>query len=109
MPHRDPQNYSFFDWILLVAVSIWAAVSSFIKRDLSKVSIKKALYFALQDFTISGGVATLTIMALQSYGIQQGLSYAIGGYAGHKATRFMYLIEIYLEKKVGIDTKEKNG
>ena len=113
MPYKEPNNYTFFDWITLTVVAVWASMSAFLQRDLTKYPLSKKLYFATQDFIISSGTTYLIAIGLMSYGISQGISIAIGGFLGHKATRFTYLFELILSEKVGAKKtfdiiKEKN-
>ena len=113
MPYKEPNNYTLFDWITLTVVAVWASLSAFLQRDLTKYNIKKKIYFAMQDFIISSGTTYLIAIGLMAYGVSQGVSIALGGFIGHKATRFTYLFELILSEKVGakktFDTiKEKN-
>ena len=99
--HKDPENFKYFDWLVLTIVAIWSSLSAFIQRDLTKANIKRKVYYALQDFIISSGTTYLVSIGLMSYGISEGVSIAIGGFAGHKATRFTYLFELILTEKAG--------
>ena len=101
MPHKEPDNYTMFDWIILSVVAFWASMSAFLQRDLTKYNFKKKVYFALQDFIISSGTTYLVAIGLISYGFSQGISIALGGFIGHKATRYAYLFELILTEKLG--------
>ena len=101
MPHREPNTYTYFDWAILTVVAMWSSLSAFLQRDLTKYPLSKKLYFAMQDFIISSGTTYLIAIGLMAYGISQGVSIAIGGFLGHKATRFTYLFELILSEKVG--------
>ena len=108
MPHKEPNNYTYFDWIILSVAAMWASLSTFLQRDLTAYSLKKKVYYAIQDFVISSGTTYLVAIGLMSYGLSQGVSIALGGFAGHKATRFMYLLELYVIKTLKLpDVKDK--
>jgi len=113
VPHKEPNNYTNFDWVILTVVAVWASMSAFLQRDLKKYPLSKKLYFATQDFIVSSGTTYLIAIGLMSYGVSQGISIALGGFLGHKATHFTYLFELILSEKVGAKKtfdiiKEKN-
>ena len=101
MPHKEPNNYTYFDWVSITIVAIWASLSAYLQRDLTKYSLKRKIYFAVQDFIISSGTTYLVAIGLMSYGISQGVSIALGGFIGHKATSTAQLFELILAEKVG--------
>jgi len=101
MPYKEPDKYEFFDWLILSIVALWASLSAFLQRDLTKANIKRKMYYIFQDFIVSSGTTYLVAIALMAYGISEGVSIAIGGFAGHKITRFTYLFELILTEKAG--------
>ena len=101
MPHKEPDNYTYFDWLILSVVAVWSALSAFLQRDLTQYNLKKKIYYAIQDFIVSSGTTYLVAMGLISYGFSQGVSIALGGFIGHKATRYAYLFELILTEKLG--------
>ena len=101
MPYKEPDKYEFFDWLILSIVALWASLSAFLQRNLTQANIKRKVYYALQDFIISSGTTYLVAIGLMSYGMSEGISIAVGGFAGHKVTRFTYLFELILTEKTG--------
>ncbi len=107
MPHKDPQNYTMFDWFLVTLVALWASLTAFFAREAKPQAIGKRLYFLAQDIVVSGGTTYLVYMASTSYGIKDGIALFLAGFAGHKATRVSYLLELAVIQKAGIKEKGK--
>jgi len=62
----------------------------------------------MQDLIVSGGTTYLVFMASTSYGIKDGVALFLAGFAGHKATRVSYLLELAVIQRAGIKEKDKD-
>ena len=109
MPHKDPQNYTLIDWILVSAVALWASLSAYIGREVRPKQLRAKAYFLVHDMVISGGTTYLVYMAAVSYGVNDGIALFVAGFSGTRATQFSYMLELVVRKRLGLEEKKKGG
>jgi len=106
MPHKNNlHDLSSLSVIIVLFFGLWGAYLNYIRRVLTNKNLtktQKILYF-FTDFASSTGFAVLTYIALQGWGINELLSVAAAGFVAHQGTRAVYLGEIMLAEKLGLE------
>jgi len=107
VPHKDPHNYTLFDWAIVSAVALWAALSAYLRREFRPQTLRAKAYFLTHDLVVSGGTTYLVYMASVSYGMNDGVALFLAGFAGTRASRFSYMLEAIVWKRLGIEEEKK--
>lgn len=97
---KSPEQWSQFTWLLLATVSIFSGIVSW-STNISISRPFSRLFNALIDIITSGFVCSLVFMLLDAYDNPVGVSAAIGGICGHMSTRFLFIVENAIIRKVG--------
>ena len=100
MPSNDPANWTLGTWLLALIMPVGGGVINwYAKVKTGHTRAFNLLELAGEVFT-SGFVGLWVFMFLASYDQPAGLCAAASGVAGHMATRLLFMIERFAEKKL---------
>jgi len=106
MPHKNNlHDLSILSTIVVIFFGVWGAFLNYIRRTETQKNLtktQKTVYF-FTDFASSTGFAVLTYIALQGWGVNELISVAAAGFVAHQGTRAVYLGEIMLAEKLGLE------
>jgi hypothetical protein len=100
MPEKDPTNWAAATWMLAVGMSFAGGMINWYSR------VKAGHARAFNSIELIGELFTSAVvglgafMALQGMGQPEGVCAASAGVAGHMATRLLFAIEQYAEKRM---------
>ncbi len=88
-------------WGLVMILSIWGGMISYIRRA-RLGSAKFNIVELIGEISTSAFVGVITFNLCQFAGFGMALSAALVGIAGHMGSRGLYILQIILQKRVGI-------
>ena len=103
--HNTLKDLSYLSTFVVALFGIWGAFLNYVRRsETQKQTTKKQkiIYF-LTDFASSTGLAMLTFIGLQGYGVNELLSVALSGFVAHQGTRVIYVAQIIIVEKLGLN------
>lgn len=100
MPEKDPTTWSLATWILAIGMSFaGGAINWYAKVRAGHARAFNFVELVGEMFT-AGVVGLGAFMAAQGMGQSEGVSAAVAGIAGHMATRLLFAVERYAEKRI---------
>jgi len=105
MPLKNLNDLNIFTTIIVGLFGTWGAFLNYIRRQETQKELtrtQKITYF-FTDFASSTGLAMLTFIALQGWGVNELLSVAFAGFVSHQGTRAIYLAQIIVAEKLGLN------
>ena len=93
VPYNDPQNYSIWTYLWVLALSAWGGISHNIER-IKKGELKKFRFVDLiYDIVVSGFIGILTFWLCEYANLDGALSAVFIGVSAHMGTRAIAPLE----------------
>ncbi len=92
-------------WVLII--SMWGGVAGYIRKIKQGVTKRFSITELLGEIVVSSFVGVITYFLCKSSGIDGMISAAIIGLSGHMGSRAIYMIEVFMRKKAGLEIDER--
>ena len=96
---KDPLMISMATYTLMISLAFWGGVASYMRKVKSGLTARFSITELIGELFISGFVGLITFYLCESAKIDQMISAALVGIAGHMGSRAIFLIEKYLQSK----------
>ena len=97
---REPTSYPLITYAWVLGLSIWGGIVNYIRR----LKLGKAQPFSvielIGELSISAFSGIITFYLCEASNINQLLTAAIVGMAGHMGSRTIFLIEVFIQERV---------
>jgi L-serine deaminase len=105
MPLKNLNDLNVFTTIVVGLFGVWGAFLNYIRRHETQKDLTKnqKISYFFTDFASSTGLAMLTYIALQGWGVNELLSVACAGFVSHQGTRAIYVAQIVIAEKLGLN------
>ena len=103
MPEKQLTEITQSQWLLLALTAVWASLAAFLTNPQVRkggLSLMGYIWAFFHDLILSGGFTYLAYLVGVGYGLPDTFALPLAGFIGHKATRFSYLIEAIIVKKL---------
>lgn len=100
MPEKDPNNYSLITYAWVILIASWGGVVNYITRVKQSKVAKFSIVTLIGELLISGFAGVLTFWICQSFELDQLLTAACVGIAGHAGGRTIIMLEYVFNKKI---------
>lgn len=94
----NPQSWPYWVWLLAIIMAVSGGAINCIDGSCKKGNLD--FVRMLGELFISGFVGITAFMLLEAYNFPIGVCAAIGGISGHMGTRFLFLVENMLERRL---------
>ena len=98
MPIRNPENWTFFTWVVTILFALTGGVSSWMARLRAGQCQPFQLSILLGEVSVAFLCGVGSVMAALAWGMETGYAYGLGGIAAHMGARLLFLIERLLER-----------
>ena len=110
MPQNNLFNLppdSVFTMIWVLALSTWGGIAGYVRKIKQGKTKRFSLTELVGEIVISSFVGVITYFLCKSSGIDETITAAVVGVSSHMGSRAIYLIEILVRKKTGLDIDER--
>lgn len=103
MPEKDLLNYPFLTYCWVIGIAALGAIAHYIKKINSGLGIEFSIAELFGEIIISGFVGLLTFFICDTADTDVRITAVFVGIGGHMGSRAIYLIQVLIQKKIGID------
>lgn len=101
MPEKDPTTYSLLTYAWVGLLSCWGGFISYVRKVKDGVVHRYSIVEFLGELSTSGFAGVLTFYLCEAAMISPLITAAMVGISGHMGSRAIFVIEQYLQKRVG--------
>ena len=105
MPEKDLLNYPFITYAWVIGMAALGGVAHYIKKINSGLKPFSIAELA-GEIIISGFVGLLTFFICDATAVDIRITAVFVGISGHMGSRAIYLIQLLIQKKTGIDLND---
>lgn len=110
MPQNNLFNLppdSVFTMFWVLTLSTWGGIAGYVRKLKQGMTKRFSLTELIGEIVISSFVGVITYFLCKSSGFDETITAAIIGVSSHMGSRAIYLIEILVRKKSGLDIDER--
>jgi hypothetical protein len=108
MPEKDPTTWGMSIWLLAIGMSVAGGLVNWYARVKQGHTRAFNIIELIGEIFTSAFVGLAVFMAAQSMGEPVGLCAALAGVGGHMATRLLFSIEKWIERRLRAMTKDRS-
>ena len=105
MPEKDLLNYPYITYVWVIGMAALGGVAHYIKKINSGLKPFSIAELA-GEIIISGFVGLLTFFICDATEVDMRITAVFVGISGHMGSRAIYLIQLLIQKKTGIDLND---
>ncbi|MFI3221611.1 MAG: phage holin family protein [Methylococcaceae bacterium] len=109
MPEKDLLNYPFITYAWVIGMAALGGVAHYIKKINSGLNKPFSIAELAGEIIISGFVGLLTFFICDATAVDIRITAVFVGISGHMGSRAIYLIQLLIQKKTGIDLNSDCG
>jgi len=100
-------EFGIIDYIVVGFSILFSGIGSFVRRDLSSLSIRRKLSMLIIDLIGSTSIGITVFLLVYGWSENMILSAGIASAFGHIGTRGVYLMELMIADKLNSDSMRK--
>lgn len=100
MPFRDPENWSFITWALVIGVGMMGGLVRWLNNVKNANPRTFSIFEGFVEVFSSGFIGLLAFYLAESVGFNFEFSLFFAGTAGHYGVRFLYKAQAIIKKKI---------
>jgi LydA holin phage, holin superfamily III len=106
MPEKDLLNYPFLTYVWVIAMAALGGIAHYIKKINAGLNKSFSIAELAGEIVISGFVGLLTFFICDATAVDIRITAVFVGISGHMGSRAIYLIQLLIQKKTGIDLND---
>ncbi|MBM7070886.1 phage holin family protein [Shewanella sp. 202IG2-18] len=91
-------------YVWLVVLAIWGGTVNYLTRRKKDKSMPFSVIELLGEWVISAFAGVLTAFICQEMGMSYMFTCAMAGIAGHMGGRAIFMLELWVQKRIGISS-----
>ena len=106
----NPFNFNadtVFTFLWVCALSMWGGVAGYIRKLRQGLTKGFSITELLGEIVVSSFVGIITFFLCQTSHLDQTITAALVGLSGHMGSRAIYLIELFVRKKLGVTVDDR--